>query len=69
MSTFVAQHITQSHTIHLPAHLYRVFPLFEPLGEKLWAEGWDPTMLYPSTGEVAVGTIFTTHHADEPTRV
>jgi len=31
--------------------------------------GWNPEMLYPLSGETAVGTVFTTQHADEPTRV
>lgn len=68
MSRFVAQHVTRSHTISLPAAAQLVFPLFEPLGEKHWAEGWDPEMLYPASGEAQVGTVFTTQHADEPTK-
>jgi hypothetical protein len=46
-----------------------VFPLFSPLGEKLWAHGWDPEMLYPSSGAAQVGTVFTTQHANKPTRI
>ncbi|QBD75452.1 hypothetical protein EPA93_05315 [Ktedonosporobacter rubrisoli] len=64
MSTFVAQRITRAHTIQLPGTLEKVFPLFEPLGEKLWAEGWDPTMLYPSSGLTQAGAVFTTQHPD-----
>jgi hypothetical protein len=55
--------------IHLPAAVQHVFPLFEPLGEKHWVAGWNPEMLYPPSGEASIGTIFTTQHADEPTRV
>ncbi len=69
MSMFVAQHITRSHVISLPATLHRVFPLFEPLGEKHWSAGWNPEMLYPPSGVAGVGTVFTTQHADEPTKV
>ncbi|GHO56437.1 hypothetical protein [Ktedonobacter robiniae] len=69
MSTFVALHVTRSHVIHLPAALHQVFPLFEPLGEKHWAAGWDPEMLYPPSGVASVGTIFTTHHANEPAKI
>jgi hypothetical protein len=69
MSAFIAQQVTRSHEIHLPAALHQVFPLFEPLGEKHWAADWEPEMLYPSSGEAAVGTIFTTQHTDEPVKV
>jgi hypothetical protein len=69
MTTFVAQHITRSHTIHLPATLQQVFPLFEPLGEKQWSPGWDPEMLYPPDGAAQVGAVFMTNQADESTRV
>lgn len=69
MSTFVAQRVTRSHTIQLPATPQQVFPLFEPLGEKLWEVDWNPDMLYPLTGEAEVGTTFATRHADEPTKV
>ncbi len=69
MADFVALHITRSHVIQLPAALHEVFPLFEPLGEKHWAAGWEPEMLYPSSGEAAVDTVFITHHADEPARI
>jgi hypothetical protein len=69
MSTFIAQQVTRSHTIHLPATPHEVFPLFSPLGEKHWAQGWNPEMLYPSSGVAQVGTIFTTQHANKPTQV
>lgn len=44
-----------------------VFPLFEPLGEKRWVEGWDPVMLFPATGEVVEGGVFITRHDGEET--
>ena len=69
MSTFIAQRVTRSHVIHLPAAVQYVFPLFEPLGEKHWVAGWDPEMLYPLSGEASVGTVFTTQHVDEPAKV
>lgn len=69
MTIFVAQHVTRSHTIHLPAALEQAFPLFEPLGEKHWSPGWDPEMLYPSDGAAQIGAVFTTNHAGESTRI
>ncbi len=69
MSVFIAQQVTRSHTIHLPATPYEMFPLFSPLGEKHWAQGWDPEMLYPSSGVAQVGTVFTTQHANKPTQI
>lgn len=68
MSTFTAQRVTRAHTIHLSGSLQQVFPLFEPLGEKLWAHGWNPEMLYPSDGAAQVGTVFVTQHPGEPTK-
>lgn len=65
MSDFVAQHITRTHTIHLPAVPEQVFPLFSPLGEKHWAQDWNPEMLHPSSGVAELGTVFTTQHANQ----
>jgi hypothetical protein len=69
MSTFVAQQITRTHTIHLPAAPARVFPLFSPLGEKHWEPDWNPEMLYPASGAAQIGTVFTTQHADELVKI
>jgi hypothetical protein len=69
MSTFVAQQVTRSHTIHLPCTVERAFPLFEPLGEKLWAHDWEPMILYPTSGAATVGAVFTTQHANEQTKI
>lgn len=69
MSNFVAQQVTQSSVIHVPAPVDRAFPLFEPLGEKSWARGWEPEMLYPASGVANVGTVFTTQHAGEPVKI
>ena len=69
MSNFVAQQVTQAHVIRVSAPVDRTFPLFEPLGEKHWAQGWHPDMLYPASGVAQVGTVFTTQHADEPAKI
>lgn len=38
----------------------RAFPLFTPLGEMGWVEGWDPDFLHPSSGELEVDQVFVT---------
>jgi hypothetical protein len=58
--TFSAEQYVQSATIELNGTIERVFPLFTPLGEKNWAEGWDPKMISPSTGSMQEGLIFQT---------
>jgi len=37
-----------------------VFPLFSPVGEKLWVPGWDPELLHPAGTEWAEGLVFRT---------
>ncbi|HLZ23642.1 MAG TPA: hypothetical protein VKQ30_16140 [Ktedonobacterales bacterium] len=69
MSTFVAQQITRTQTIRLPAPPNEVFPLFSPLGERRWEPDWNPVMLYPASGAAQVGTVFTTQHASEPMKI
>jgi hypothetical protein len=44
---------------HLDAPCARVFPLFTALGEKQWAEGWDPKLL---SGSEHRGSAFLTRH-------
>ena len=64
--TFIAGHISRSHTIHLDAPPSRVFPLFEPVGEQAWASDWKPIFLFPPSGEAQMGTVFTTQvHEDD----
>jgi hypothetical protein len=58
-------YITCSHVIHLAAPPARVFPLFEPEGEKAWAADWQPEYIHPASGAAAVGTTFMTQHAGE----
>jgi hypothetical protein len=48
----------------LAAPASSVFPLFEPLGEKRWAEGWEPEMIYQPSGVTEAGAVFTTSHSD-----
>jgi hypothetical protein len=55
-----AAHVVHTATIHLDAPVDRVFPMFEPEGERHWAPGWDPHYLWPADGSARVGTTFTT---------
>jgi hypothetical protein len=49
---------TQVRSFHLDAPLPRVFPMFTALGERVWAEGWEPQML---SGQEERGSVFRTH--------
>ncbi|HEV2269234.1 MAG TPA: SRPBCC family protein [Steroidobacteraceae bacterium] len=50
---------TQVRSFHLDAPVARVFPLFTALGEKAWAEGWEPELL---SGREERGSVFRTVH-------
>jgi hypothetical protein len=41
-----AKRISRSSTITLNAPLEKVFPLFGPIKEMEWAEGWQPEIMY-----------------------
>ena len=58
--SFLAERVIVSQALHLAAPPSRVFPLFEPIGEKAWAEGWEPQMLFPADGMPQQGAVFTT---------
>jgi uncharacterized lipoprotein YajG len=57
---FKAEQYVQSASIELKGNIEQVFPLFTPLGEKKWAEGWNPNLIFPSSGEMQEGLIFQT---------
>jgi hypothetical protein len=69
LAIFVAQQVTHSHTISLPAEPASVFPLFEPLGERLWEHNWDPTLVYPTSGSAQEGMVFTTQHGSDVVKI
>jgi len=52
---------TQVRSFHLDAPVIRVFPLFTALGEKAWAQGWEPEVL---SGREERGSVFRTVHGD-----
>lgn len=55
---------TQVGSFHLDAPLARVFPLFTALGEKAWADGWEPELL---SGREERGSVFRTAHGNRAT--
>lgn len=61
MSTVPA---TQVRSFHLDAPVARVFPLFTALGEKSWAQGWEPEVL---SGLEERGSVFRTAHEGRET--
>jgi hypothetical protein len=60
-------HISRSGSLEFEAPLDRVFPLFGPVREAEWADGWQPDVLYSQSplAEEA-GAIFLTEHPGEP---
>jgi hypothetical protein len=62
---FVAEQVLWTREIRLAAGVERAFALFEPEGERLWAQGWEPEHLYPASGEAREGAVFTTRHPGE----
>jgi hypothetical protein len=62
-----AERIGKCAVIDLNAPVEKVFPLFGPVREKEWAEGWDPEIIYSNTSLVEEHMIFRTkaHHPSE----
>jgi hypothetical protein len=40
--------VTRTRLVTIPADASLAFPLFEPIGEKAWADGWEPEILLPA---------------------
>lgn len=59
-SAFQAKRVSRSANITLHAPPHKVFPLFGPVKEKEWAEGWNFYSIYPATDSVDEGFIFQT---------
>ncbi len=55
---------TQVRTFRLEAPVARVFPLFTALGERAWAQGWEPELL---SGREERGSVFRTTHGGRET--
>lgn len=54
---------THQFTIALP--VADAFPLFEPIGEKNWAEGWQPEFASAEGATLSDGTVFTVQRPGE----
>jgi hypothetical protein len=57
---FKAERLSRTATITLHGAVDKVFPLFGAIEEKRWADGWNPSMLYPKSEQIEVGMVFTT---------
>lgn len=57
---FQARAITRTGLLEFEATIATVFPLFTPEGERRWAKGWDPKIIYPHDLDVAEGMVFQT---------
>jgi hypothetical protein len=67
MSAFAAAHVVRSHSFVVAMPRDRAFGLFEPEGERAWAEGWAPQYFHPSGGAPERGMVFATAHGGEST--
>lgn len=61
---FKAERISKTATFKVIGNVQDVFPLFGPLLEKEWAEGWDPEIIFSSTGMVDRHMVFRTKAHD-----
>jgi len=57
--------ISRAAVISLDAKIDEVFPLFGPVREKDWAEGWNPEIIYCDDPLVEQGMVFRTKGIDE----
>jgi hypothetical protein len=67
--TFSAKHFARTQAIELKLPVSQAFGLFDPYGEKLWAAGWEPQVLYPASAQVQEGMVFMTDHPGEASTV
>jgi hypothetical protein len=57
---FKSERIQQNASFQVHGSIEKVFPLFGPVKEKEWAEGWSPEIIYPKGVEVQRQMIFVT---------
>jgi hypothetical protein len=57
---FVAERVRQSATITLSGPVAKVFPLFGIIREKEWDHDWNPTPVYPASGDISEGAVYRT---------
>ena len=61
------RHLERTHTIYFEVPVARAFPLFTPLGEALWIDGWHPQFLHPADGTTCENMVFRTGTGDQET--
>lgn len=59
-SQFKSKKISRTATIICNGKIDKVFPLFGAFEERKWAEGWEPTLIYPEEEKIEEGTTFKT---------
>ena len=58
-------HAERRFTVRVDAAPGVVFPLFGPIGEREWAPGWNPKIIFPADGSSPTkGSVFTTSDED-----
>jgi hypothetical protein len=62
--SFQAAAVTRTGRLEFDGAIDKVFYLFTPIGERNWAKGWDPEVLFPLDREVAEGMVFRTRDQD-----
>jgi hypothetical protein len=67
MGAFAGARAVRSHSFFVALPLREAFALFEPEGERAWAQGWDPHYVHPADGRAEQGMVFTTTHGSEET--
>lgn len=62
---FTAAAITRTGHLEFEGAMATIFDLFTPQGERHWAKGWDPEVLYPRDRDISEGMVFRTRdHGD-----
>jgi hypothetical protein len=64
---FKPERIQKCSSISVNGTVEKIFPLFGPIREKEWAEGWDPEILYSTTNIAEAHMMFRTksHYRQE----
>ena len=60
MSDFQARSVELTGGFRIEGSVAQIFPLFSPLGEKLWVPGWSPELLHPLGASWERGLVFRT---------
>ena len=63
MNLFDSRQVKRSRTLRIDGRVDDVFHLFDPIGEKMWSEDWNPTFVFPTSG-VREGGVFVTRGSD-----